>query len=192
MNKVGKHIQSGISSLGGGSPVALSTATLLGSPVDSETGVAGPGAGNATNVFNSIMSFLPDNRPITSLHIVQDKERCRSPPTAEHHDYEEIQANYQINSPQRPAPPRPAGSSAVVGGEGRAAYGGTGTLGTYTELEGVPFVMDVRLQRNQPGTDLPILPELSTLLRSLDYDFQLERQVLCTMKSSASKNPFFK
>ncbi|XP_026848252.1 multivesicular body subunit 12A [Drosophila persimilis] len=365
MNKVGKHIQSGISSLGGGSPVALSTATLLGSPVDSETGVAGPGAGNATNVFNSIMSFLPDNRPITSLHIVQDFERCPKnfsaihrtydqdadadlwrdysifgrqntrylclskseglpdyvvetlqviadkttppkeysllsrtadsdqkawrkrqiayklskrgsvtqavtdiivcsklkvapdgfklagdingvlicyktgaipvrlpppvpagaaaatagggtceveqalnrlnlqgqrhsrgplpqPPTAEHHDYEEIQANYQINSPQRPAPPRPAGSSAVVGGEGRAAYGGTGTLGTYTELEGVPFVMDVRLQRNQPGTDLPILPELSTLLRSLDYDFQLERQVLCTMKSSASKNPFFK
>ncbi|XP_022220032.2 multivesicular body subunit 12A [Drosophila obscura] len=358
MNKVGKHIQSGISSLGGGSPVALSTATLLGSPIDGETGVAGPGAGNATNVFNSIMSFLPDNRPITSLHIVEDFERCpknfsainrtydqdadadlwrdysifarqntrylclskseglpdyvvetlqviadkttppkefsllsrtadsdqkawrkrqiayklskrgtvtqavtdiilcsklkvapdgfklagdingvlicyktgtipvrlpppvppvagssgafeveqalnrlnlqgqrhsRGPlpqPPTEHHDYEEIQANYQISSPQRPAPPRPAGPSAVGGG--RATYGGTGTLGTYTELEGVPFVMDVRLQRSQPGTDLPILPELTTLLRSLDYDFQLERQVLCTMKSSASKNPFFK
>jgi len=51
------------------------------------------------------------------------------PPT-EHHDYEEIQANYQINSPQRPAPPRPAG---VGSGGGRGTYGGTGTLGTYTE-----------------------------------------------------------
>jgi len=72
------------------------------------------------------------------------------PPT-EHHDYEEIQANYQINSPQRPAPPRPAG---VGSGGGHGTYGGTGTLGTYTELEGVPFVMDVRLQRNQAVNDV--------------------------------------
>ncbi|XP_016986984.1 multivesicular body subunit 12A [Drosophila rhopaloa] len=352
MNKVGKHIQSGISGLGsGGSPnAALSTAALLGSPLEAANGA---GSANTTNVFNSIMSFLPDNRPITSLHIVEDFERCpknfsaihrtydqdsdadlwrdyslfgrqntrylclskseglpeyvvetlqviadktappkefsqvsrtadsdqkawrkrqiiyklskrgtvtqavtdiilcsklkaapdgfklagdingvlicyktsaipvRQPPPVpgvgvsaaatceveqalnrlnlqgqrnsrgplpqpptEQHDYEEIQANYQINSPQRPAPPRPAG--------GRGTYGGTGTLGTYTELEGVPFVMDIRLQRNQAVTDIPTLPEISTLLKSLDYDFQLERQILCTMKSSASKNPFFK
>ncbi|XP_030377952.1 multivesicular body subunit 12A [Scaptodrosophila lebanonensis] len=106
------------------------------------------------------------------------------PPTSEHHDYEEIQANYQINSPQRPAPPRP---STI----GRGGYG-VGTLGTYTELEGVPFAINGMLQRNQQVTELPTLPELSTLLKTLDYDFQLERQILCTMKSSASKNPFFK
>ncbi|KAH8281271.1 hypothetical protein KR018_005132 [Drosophila ironensis] len=352
MNKVGKHIQSGVSSLaGGGSPAAL-----LGSPLDMGSNGAGSAA-NSTNVFNSIMSFLPDNRPITSLHIVEDFERCpknfsainrtydqdsdadlwrdysifgrqntrylclskseglpeyvvetlqviaektmppkefsllsrtadsdqkawrkrqiayklskrgtvaqavtdiilcsklkvapdgfklagdingvlicyktgvipvRLPPPVptatvgstceveqalnrlnlqgqrnsrgplpqlptEHHDYEEIQANYQIqiNSPQRPAPPRPAGSS----GSGRATYGGTGTLGTYTELEGVPFVLDERLQRYQGQTEIPTLPEISSLLKTLDYDFQLERQILCTMKSSASKNPFFK
>ncbi|KAH8354743.1 hypothetical protein KR084_005902 [Drosophila pseudotakahashii] len=360
MNKVGKHIQSGITGLGsGGAP--LSTASLLGSPMEAANGAA---MASSTNVFNSIMSFLPDNRPITSLHIVEDFERCpknfsainrtydqdsdadlwrdfslfgrqntrylclskseglpeyvvetlqviadktappkefsqvsrtadsdqkawrkrqviyklskrgtvtqavtdiilcsklkaapdgfklagdingvlicyktsaipvrlsppvpggggvpapvsstceveqalnrlnlqgqrnsRGPlpqPPTEHHDYEEIQANYQINSPQRPAPPRPAGTGAAGGGGGRGTYGGTGTLGTYTELEGVPFVMDVRLQRNQAVTDIPILPEISTILKSLDYDFQLERQILCTMKSSASKNPFFK
>ncbi|EDV95427.1 uncharacterized protein LOC6569369 [Drosophila grimshawi] len=107
------------------------------------------------------------------------------PAGGEHHDYEEIQAHYQINSPQRPAPPRPATS-------GRSGYGGTGTLGTYTELEGVPFILNPLLQRSQPITELPTLPDISTLLKTLDYDFQLERQILCTMKSSASKNPFFK
>ncbi|KAH8363780.1 hypothetical protein KR200_006729 [Drosophila serrata] len=374
MNKVGKHIQNGVSSLGnGGSSGVLSTAALLGSPLE---GANGTGTTGATNVFNSIIGILPDNRPITSLHIVEDFERCpknfnaihrtydqdsdadlwrdysifgrqntrylclskseglpeyvvetlqviaektappkefsllsrtadsdqkawrkrqiayklskrgtvtqavtdiilcsklkvapdgfklagdingvlicyktgaipvrlpppvpiagstceveqalnrlnlqghrnsRGPlpqPPTEHHDYEEIQANYQINSPQRPAPPRPAGGGSGAGG-GRGTYGGTGTLGTYTELEGVPFVMDARLQRHQAGTDvsnrsnancpalieyllpaqIPTLPEIATLLKSLDYDFQLERQILCTMKSSASKNPFFK
>ncbi|KAM8719114.1 hypothetical protein ACLKA7_011771 [Drosophila subpalustris] len=114
------------------------------------------------------------------------------PATTENHDYEEIQAHYQINSPQRPAPPRPASTAAAATSTGRSVYGGTGTLGTYTELEGVPFIMNAMLQRGQQTTDLPILPEISTLLKTLDYDFQLERQILCTMKSSASKNPFFK
>ena len=38
------------------------------------------------------------------------------------------------------------------------------------------------------------LPQLTDFVykKDLDYDFQLERQTLCTMKSSASKNPFFK
>ncbi|EDV38562.1 uncharacterized protein Dana_GF19522 [Drosophila ananassae] len=356
MNKVSKHIQSGISSMGGSG--GLNSSALLGSPLDMDSNGAGSATSN-TNVFNSIMSFLPDNRPITSLHIVEDFERCpknfsainrtydqdsdadlwrdyslfgrqntrylclskseglpeyvvetlqviaektqppkefsllsrtadsdqkawrkrqiayklskrgtvtqavtdiilcsklkvapdgfklagdingvlicyktgaipvrmppplpagngagatceveqalnrlnmqgqrnsRGPlpqPPTEHHDYEEIKANYQINSPQRPAPPRPATAAASASG-GKGTYGGTGTLGTYTELEGVPFVMDVRLQRNQTGTEIPTLPEISTILKNLDYDFQLERQILCTMKSSASKNPFFK
>ncbi|KAH8248023.1 hypothetical protein KR038_000754 [Drosophila bunnanda] len=402
MNKVGKLIQSGVSSLGNDTGGVLTTAALLGSPFEKANGT---GTTGAANVFNSIIGILPDNRPITSLHIVEDFERLvlnpkflntpyanyiyftfdcscpknfnaihrtydqdsdadlwrdysifgrqntrylclskseglpeyvvetlqviaektappkefsllsrtadsdqkawrkrqiayklskrgtvtqavtdiilcsklkvapdgfklagdingvlicyktgaipvRLPPPVpggvpiagstceveqalnrlnlqghrnsrgplpqlpnENHDYEEIQANYQINSPQRPAPPRPAvGGSGAGGGGGRGTYGGTGTLGTYTELEGVPFVMDARLQRSQAGTDvsntsnancpalihhllpaqIPTLPEISTLLKSLDYDFQLERQILCTMKSSASKNPFFK
>ncbi|KAH8387636.1 hypothetical protein KR093_008351 [Drosophila rubida] len=383
MNKAGKHIQSGATTaLGGGNSALASATALLGSPTPAANapgaaagaGAGGPGAmvnGSASspmNVFNSIMSFLPDNRPITSLHIVEDFERCpknfnaihrtydqdadadlwrdynilfgrqttrylclskseglpdyvvetlkviaekvappkefsllsrtadsdqkawrkrqiayklskrgtvthavtdvilcsklkiapdgfklagdingvlicyktgaipvRLPPpvpipaavpgnsceveqalnrlnlhgqrasrgplpqvpaTTEHHDYEEIHTHFQINSPQRPAPPRPAAAAAAAaaaaGGGRGGSYGGTGTLGTYTELEGVPFAMHAMLQRNQPVTDLPAMPEVSALLKTLDYDFQLERQILCTMKSSASKNPFFK
>lgn len=366
MNKAGKHIQSGATAINGGNSALASATALLGSTQSANAAAATVGSttanGSATspmNVFNSIMSFLPDNRPITSLHIVEDFERCpknfsaihrtydqdadadlwrdynilfgrqttrylclskseglpeyvvetlkviaekvappkefsllsrtadsdqkawrkrqiayklskrgtvtqavtdvilcsklkiapdgfklagdingvlicyktgaipvrlpppvpgsnceveqalnrlnlhgqrssrgplpQVPPTTEHHDYEEIQAHYQINSPQRPAPPRPALTAAVsTTSTGRSGYGGTGTLGTYTELEGVPFTMNAMLQRSQPMTDLPTLPEISTLLKTLDYDFQLERQILCTMKSSASKNPFFK
>ncbi|XP_064536480.1 multivesicular body subunit 12A [Drosophila montana] len=121
------------------------------------------------------------------------------PAASEHHDYEEIQAHYQINSPQRPAPPRPASTAGATGAAptatgtaGRGGHFGIGTLGTYTELEGVPFAMHAMLQRSQLMTELPTLPEISSLLKTLDYDFQLERQILCTMKSSASKNPFFK
>lgn len=75
MNKVGKHIQSGI---GGAPNAALSTAALLGTPLEATNGA---GSTSTTNVFNSIMSFLPDNRPITSLHIVEDFERlvCSGP-----------------------------------------------------------------------------------------------------------------
>ncbi|XP_034490866.1 multivesicular body subunit 12A isoform X2 [Drosophila innubila] len=367
MNKAGKHIQSGATAIGGGNSGLASATALLGQPQQpanasaAAIGAGAPGTANGSatspmNVFNSIMSFLPDNRPITSLHIVEDFERCpknfsaihrtydqdadadlwrdynilfgrqttrylclskseglpeyvvetlkviaekvappkefsllsrtadsdqkawrkrqiayklskrgtvthavtdvilcsklkiapdgfklagdingvlicyktgaipvRLPPpvpgisceveqalnrlnlhgqrgprgpvpaSTEHHDYEEIQAHYQINSPQRPAPPRPASTAAAgtATSTGRAGYGGTGTLGTYTELEGVPFTMNAMLQRDQRITDLPTLPEISTLLKTLDYDFQLERQILCTMKSSASKNPFF-
>ncbi|ALC48385.1 CG7192 [Drosophila busckii] len=145
--------------------------------------VPAPAPGNASNSCEVEQAL---NR--LNLH---GQRNSRGPlpqlPAKADHDYEEIQANYQINSPQRPAPPRPAG-----GNNGRNGYGGTGTLGTYTELEGVPFAMHAKLQRSQPTTDLPTLPEISTLLKTLDYDFQLERQILCTMKSSASKNPFFK
>lgn len=73
--------------------------------------------------------------------------------TTEHHDYEEIQAHYQVNSPQRPAPPRPASMAATSTGR-TAGYGGTGTLGTYTELEGVPFALNAMLKCSQPTTDV--------------------------------------
>ncbi|XP_068154530.1 multivesicular body subunit 12B [Drosophila tropicalis] len=79
MNKAGKHIQSGVTAAAGSSCNSASpTAALLGSPLAAADGTPGTGGnlGAGTNVFNSIMSFLPDNRPITSLHIVEDSDRC--------------------------------------------------------------------------------------------------------------------
>uniref|UniRef100_T1PKZ4 Multivesicular body subunit 12A n=1 Tax=Musca domestica TaxID=7370 RepID=T1PKZ4_MUSDO len=107
-------------------------------------------------------------------------------PNAEEHDYEEIQQSYQINSPLRPAPRPPASHSTSSGHS-------IGTLGTYTDVEGVPFVINPLLKSNKQN-ELSTLPQLSdfALKKDLDYDFQLERQTLCAMKSSASKNPFFK
>lgn len=129
-------------------------------------------------------------------------------PNAEEHDYEEIQQSYQINSPLRPAPRPPATHSTSSGHS-------IGTLGTYTDVEGVPFVINPLLKSNKQNEvwrnvkicknvfsivavfllfQLSTLPQLSdfALKKDLDYDFQLERQTLCAMKSSASKNPFFK
>ncbi|XP_055841602.1 multivesicular body subunit 12A [Episyrphus balteatus] len=102
-------------------------------------------------------------------------------PQPNDNDYEEIQASYQI-SPMRPAPKPPANAAA-----GSSAYS-IGTLGVYSELEGVPFSLHSNLKTN---IELPSLPIISSSVCDLEYDFQLERQILCTMKSSASKNPFF-
>lgn len=103
------------------------------------------------------------------------------PPVPNDNDYEEIQASYQI-SPMRPAPKPPASSATTS-----SPYS-IGTLGVYSELEGVPFAIHSSLKSN---FELPTLPIITSSISELDYDFQLERQILCTMKSSASKNPFF-
>ncbi|XP_073828136.1 multivesicular body subunit 12-like Mvb12 [Musca autumnalis] len=109
------------------------------------------------------------------------------PNAAEDHDYEEIQQSYQINSPLRPAPRPPTANRSSPAGHS------IGTLGTYNDVEGVPFVINPLLKSNKQD-ELSTLPQLSdfVLKKDLDYDFQLERQTLCAMKSSASKNPFFK
>ncbi|XP_017492791.1 PREDICTED: multivesicular body subunit 12A, partial [Rhagoletis zephyria] len=109
------------------------------------------------------------------------------PPVPSDHDYEEIQASYQIKSPQRPAPRPPFTANTATNTSGHSV----GTLGAYSEVEGVPFIINPTLKR-VTDNDLPTLPQIADVLKGLDYDFQLERQILCTMKSSASKNPFFK
>lgn len=90
------------------------------------------------------------------------------------HDYEQLRMSYQI-SPKRPAPKPPAYS--------------TGTLNVHTEVEGVPFVLNPALSRQ--SFEVPSLYEASS--PKLEYDFQLERQILCTTKTTnaQNKNPFF-
>uniref|UniRef100_A0A0A1XKX0 Multivesicular body subunit 12A n=1 Tax=Zeugodacus cucurbitae TaxID=28588 RepID=A0A0A1XKX0_ZEUCU len=109
------------------------------------------------------------------------------PPVPSDHDYEEIQTSYQIKSPQRPAPRPPNTAHCATNTSGHSV----GTLGAYSEVEGVPFVINPMLKR-MADSELPTLPQIADVLKGLEYDFQLERQILCTMKSSASKNPFFK
>nr|XP_014093583.1 uncharacterized protein LOC106619827 [Bactrocera oleae] len=109
------------------------------------------------------------------------------PPVPSDHDYEEIQTSYQIKSPQRPAPRPPNTANCATNTSGHSV----GTLGAYSEVEGVPFIINPMLKR-MTDSELPTLPQIADVLKGLEYDFQLERQILCTMKSSASKNPFFK
>lgn len=62
-------------------------------------------------------------------------------PKSDDHDYEEIHLSY-VNSPQRPAPRLPGTSSA----RNSCNAHNVGTLGAYTELEGVPFIINSMLK----------------------------------------------
>lgn len=85
-------------------------------------------------------------------------------PLPQENDYEEIRSSYKLNS---------------------STYS---TIGTYSELEGIPFIINPNLIKT--NFDLPKPPNL--IMSDLEYDFNMERQILCTMKSSSSTNPFFK
>lgn len=65
------------------------------------------------------------------------------------------------------------------------------TLGRiYSELDGVPFQLSSMMRKSDSYT-LP--PNLFTVDSSgFGYDFELERQVLCTTKAITSSNPFFR
>lgn len=62
-------------------------------------------------------------------------------PLPSDHDYEEIQASYQI-SPVRPAPHPPGAIGLPSSSKTRVASCSVGTLGGYSELDGVPFVIN--------------------------------------------------
>lgn len=83
---------------------------------------------------------------------------------------------------QAPLPPTSTGLQAA-----------TGTLSHYhNDFLGIPFVLNPRLRKLDTAVDIP---KFSARTDALDYDFQLERQVLCYTRSenrkSASTNPFF-
>uniref|UniRef100_A0A182K9G2 Multivesicular body subunit 12A n=1 Tax=Anopheles christyi TaxID=43041 RepID=A0A182K9G2_9DIPT len=90
------------------------------------------------------------------------------------HEYEQLIPTYQL-SPKRAAPKLPMYS--------------TGTLNVHTDVEGVPFLLNPVLK--QYAMDIPVIYEVTG--EQLEYDFHLERQVLCTTKSLNAQvtNPFF-
>lgn len=90
-------------------------------------------------------------------------------------DYENINGGHL---PKRPAPKPPTTI--------------TGTLGTaHTEMDGVPFTLNPNL-KGQTATQFQVPHfDSSTILAKLDYDFHLERQILCATKTNKSNNPFF-
>ncbi|XP_055695827.1 multivesicular body subunit 12A [Lutzomyia longipalpis] len=98
------------------------------------------------------------------------------------HIYENTQTSPQ--APLRPAPKPPTPTSTLYGTLGGA---------TYAEIEGVPFVLNPNLRRNNDFINVPDFKPSSTLSSSnIDYDFALERQILCTTKAiSLTNNPFF-
>lgn len=94
---------------------------------------------------------------------------------ADQHEYEEIEVGSPIRrrSPHRPAPrpPPPAAVSAATSVSGYNLFGGgksltLGTLGSYTELEGVPFTLHPALRMSLPSGQVGYF---STHSRLLDY-----------------------
>ena len=104
--------------------------------------------------------------------------------------------SYQLPSPNnvnRPMPLRKAPLPPTSPNATNVAANNTGTLSHYhADFIGVPFVLNPKLQRTDIVMELPKFVDKSD---ALEYDFQLERQILCTTKSenrkSSSTNPFF-
>lgn len=106
-------------------------------------------------------------------------------------EYENLKNNSPAG-PIRPAPrppaPLPPSQQQQSLQQQRSIYN---TLGhNYSELDGVPFQLAGQLRKS----DVYSFPEnlFSTDTDNLGYDFELERQVLCTTKAITSTNPFFK
>lgn len=80
------------------------------------------------------------------------------PPTTktESNDYEQIRTTYQLSSPSsgavpvRAAPKPPPANGSMILSSSSGAIVKDGTLSGYTDIDGVPFVMNPHL--NQPKT----------------------------------------
>lgn len=115
-------------------------------------------------------------KTIENLKLESNKNNTALPETQDQ-EYVQLLPTYQL-SPKRSAPKPPMYS--------------TGTLSIHTDVEGVPFVLNPALKRYP--TDMPAMYAVTS--SDLEYDFQLERQVLCTTKTSSTPNsqntnPFF-
>lgn len=109
------------------------------------------------------------------------------------HYYETLKLSYQLPSPNdRPKPLRPAPSPPNQSPQTTTNNSNTGTLSHYhTEFIGVPFILHKNISTKTDDFAMPKFPET----REIDYDFSLERQILCATRDdnrkSSSTNPFF-
>lgn len=106
-------------------------------------------------------------------------------------DYENLKNQSPAGFPVRPAPRPPAPLPANSVGMAQRQNSIFNTLGpNYSELDGVPFQLAPQLRK---GDRYSIPQNLFTSLDNseLGYDFELEREVLCTTKAIKSTNPFF-
>lgn len=118
------------------------------------------------------------------------------------HYYESLNLSYQLpsspspfsngnnnNRPLRKAPLPPTSPTSPTNYNNN-----TGTLSHYhNDLVGIPWSINPRLIKHDFTFEIPKCINATT--DSLEYDFNLERQVLCSTRSenrkSASLNPFF-
>jgi hypothetical protein len=106
------------------------------------------------------------------------------------HYYETLKLSYQLPSPNdRPKPIRPAPSPPK---QTPQTTNYTGTLSHYhTEFIGVPFVLHKKISSKSDDFEIPKFPNIT----EIDYDFSLERQILCATRDdnrkSSTNNPFF-
>ncbi|CRK91683.1 CLUMA_CG005331, isoform A [Clunio marinus] len=123
------------------------------------------------------------------------------PSTEGDHYYESLQASYQlpISPSNRPVPLRkaplpPTPTTPIEITNNASNNSNTGTLSHYhNDFIGVPWaVLNPKLKTTAFDLDLP---KFVDRFDALEYDFQLERQILCTTKGenrkSSSTNPFF-
>lgn len=104
--------------------------------------------------------------------------RSLYPPPMSGPDYENIMSPNHENAPKRPAPRPPANFSSNT------------LAGVHSDLDGVPFVLNPSLSKEKMSYEMPTFNAATSAMK-LDYDFHLERQILCTTKTSNSSNPFF-
>lgn len=120
---------------------------------------------------------------------------------AEHY-YESLNLSYQLpaSSPinHRPTPLRqaPLPPISVDLSNINSNNGNTGTLSHYHhECVGIPFVLNSKVLKLNCSFELPNHLKCAEPSDALDYDFNLERQILCSTRSenrkSSSTNPFF-
>uniref|UniRef100_U5EEK5 Multivesicular body subunit 12A n=1 Tax=Corethrella appendiculata TaxID=1370023 RepID=U5EEK5_9DIPT len=137
-----------------------------------------------SSIIHRIPPDIPPALPVKNDSLIKGIENIQISPKSLYpvpmenfdngNDYENLRRSFHI-SPKRPAPKPPVVSC--------------GTLNIHTEIEGITFALNPALKSNT--IEIPTLYKPISNTQSAQYDFNLERQILCTTKSTNHANPFF-